>query len=418
MENNELENKHIENNIDQEFQNLVKELEENEFMKTGQIDTNDVTDASKLESNNSDEKQENNESKSSKKEKIKKDKSGKKKMGKVKKTLLVLLILFLLGIGSGLFLLYGPWPWFRETLITTAMTTMNHQYLATWFYDDETIQKVLNQHAVIESGEETDVDQITIKDVPNNVTVYESIYEEQILKKDPNNDLYKIVNISGTKYKGYLVVIYDPSKVKIAVSSSLGSSGQLITRIAKDNNAVIAINASGFEDPDWNSNGARPHGMIIKDGKLIWNNVKARVGGGLVGFTKDNKLILGNMTAQQALNKGVRDAMEFGPYLIVNGKPSFIKGNGGWGIAPRTAVGQRQDGIVLFLVIDGRTAASVGADMVDLTEIMQRYKAYNAANMDGGSSTSLIVKNEIYSKPVAGGKNGLRAIPNAWIVVE
>ena len=198
----------------------------------------------------------------------------------------------------------------------------------------------------------------------------------------------------------------------------MGNSGQFITTIAANNNAVIAINASGFEDPDWNSNGAKPHGMVIKDGKLIWNNVKAQVGGGLVGFTNDNKLILGKMSAQEALNKGVRDGMEFGPYLIVNGKPSFIKGNGGWGIAPRTAIGQRQDGIVLFLVIDGRTTASVGADMVDLTEIMQRYKAYNAANMDGGSSTALVVRNQIYNKPVASGKNGLRGIPTAWIVVE
>lgn len=382
-------------NIDQ----IIKDIKENEFMNSteevGQTKEENLGDG-----------------------KNKKKSKEKKKMGKVKKVLLVLLILLVLGIGSGLFLLYGPWSWFRETLITTAMTTMNHQYLATWFYDDETIQSVLNNHAVIESGEETDTSQIVISEVPQNITVYESIYEEQILKKDPDNDLYKIIEIKEATYKGYLVAIYDPSKVKIANSSSLGSSGQYITTIAANNNAVIAINASGFEDPDWNSNGARPHGMIIKDGKLVWNNTRAQVGGGLVGFTNDNKLILGRMSAKEALNKGVRDGMEFGPYLIVNGKPSFIKGNGGWGIAPRTAIGQRQDGIVLFLVIDGRTTASVGADMVDLTEIMQRYKAYNAANMDGGSSSALIVKNQIYNKPVAKGKNGLRAIPNAWIVVE
>lgn len=383
-----------EKNIDE----MIEDIKESEFMKASLEPDKEALDKDKEE-----------------KPKKKKER---KKMGKLKKVLLAFLIMILLGVGSGLFLLYGPWPWFRETLITTAMTTMNHQYLATWFYDDETIQKVLNNHAVIESGEETDTSQIVISDVPNNITVYESIYEEQILKKDPDNDLYKIVEIHEAKYKGYLVVIYDPSKVKIATASSMGNSGQYITKIAADNNAVIAINASGFEDPNWNSNGARPHGMVIKDGKLVWNNVRAQVGGGLVGFTKDNKLILGKMSAQEALNKGVRDGMEFGPYLIVNGKPSFIKGNGGWGIAPRTAVGQRQDGIVLFLIIDGRTTASVGADMVDLTEIMQRYKAYNAANMDGGSSTALIVKNQIHNKPVAKGKNGLRGIPTAWIVVE
>ena len=101
-------------------------------------------------------------------------------------------------------------------------------------------------------------------------------------------------------------------------------------------------------------------------------------------------MILGKMSANTALQKGVRDAVTFGPFLIVNGKRSFIKGNGGWGTAPRTAIGQRKDGIVLFLVIDGRKLGLPGADMVDLTNIMSNYGAYNAANLDGGTSSVLV----------------------------
>ena len=122
------------------------------------------------------------------------------------------------------------------------------------------------------------------------------------------------------------------------------------------------------------------------------------------------------MTPQQAVQNGIRDAISFSPFLIVNGKAAFVKGSGGWGIAPRTAIGQRQDGIVLFLVIDGRQAHSIGADMVDLTEIMQRYGAYNAANVDGGSSSTLIENYELITKPTAAGKDNMRWIPNAWIV--
>ena len=48
------------------------------------------------------------------------------------------------------FLLYGPFIGFREWLVTTAMTTMTHQYLATWFYDDDTIQYILNKNKVEE----------------------------------------------------------------------------------------------------------------------------------------------------------------------------------------------------------------------------------------------------------------------------
>lgn len=113
---------------------------------------------------------------------------------------------------------------------------------------------------------------------------------------------------------------------------------------------------------------------------------------------------------------GIRDAVEFGPFLIVNGKSSFVKGNGGWGIAPRTAIGQRKDGIVLFLIINGRIPSSIGADMSDLTEVMENYGAVNAANMDGGSSTELVINHKIINKPVAAGKNGLRDLPTFWIV--
>ena len=166
--------------------------------------------------------------------------------------------------------------------------------------------------------------------------------------------------------------------------------------------------------------GAIPHGTVIKDGKIVYDYTDAKVGGGFVGFNEDNVLILARTDKYSAINKyHLRDAIEFGPFLIVNGKPSFVKGDGGWGIAPRTAIGQREDGIVLFLVIDGRGyGGSLGCGMVELTEIMMNYGAVNAANMDGGSSSALIIRDEIINHPTAGGDNGLRNIPTAWIVTE
>ena len=111
------------------------------------------------------------------------------------------------------------------------------------------------------------------------------------------------------------------------------------------------MNAGGFYDPDWNGNGALPHGVVFSNGEIVSEFAQANVGGGFIGFTKEDKFVLGSMSKYEAINMGMRDAVQFGPFLIVNGKRSFVKGNGGWGIAPRTAIGQRQDGIVLFLVI-------------------------------------------------------------------
>lgn len=338
-----------------------------------------------------------------------------KKWSLKKKLIVIFSSLFVVGISGLLFLFYGPWDGFRNFWITSAMTTMNHQYLATWLYSDETIQKVLANNQIVEIDEVSDSDSIKIRKYSAK-TIYKNEYEKAVLTKDPGNDLYKVIPVSGTSYQGYLVAVYDPSRISIATTKYLGKYGESITTVAKRENAIIAMNAGGFYDPDWNSNGALPHGTVISNGKVVSDYEDARVGGGFICFTKENKLILGKMTKEEALAKGCRDAVEFGPYLIVNGKSSFIKGNGGWGIAPRTAIGQRKDGIVLMLVINGRIPSSIGADLVDLTEIMENYGAYNAANLDGGSSSELVIKQKIVNTPVAGGVNGLRDMPTFWIV--
>ena len=348
-------------------------------------------------------------------------KKQKRKLKKSVKVALFLLIIFVIGASSFAFLLYGPYSKFRNFLITTAMGTMNHQYLATIFYNDKTIEKVLNQNYVKESGDSTDTSQVVFVDHSTSSGMFLNKYEKEILTKEKGNDLYKVININEPGLRGYLVAIYDPSKVKVATSSKLNVSGQMLETIAENNNAKVAMNASGFLDEDWNSNGGKPHGPVIKDGKLISNNVSLTNSGGIIGFNNENKLVLAKISAKQALNQGIRDAIEFGPFLIVNGKSSFMKGNGGWGVAPRSALAQRQDGIVLFLVMDGRDYVNgiPGADLTDVTEILLRYGAYNAANMDGGTSSGLVVEGKLINKPVNGnGQKQTRAIPVAWIVTE
>lgn len=322
-----------------------------------------------------------------------------KKAGKL------VLYIFLVIIVLTIFILYGPISYFRNTLITTAMTTKSHSFIATFLYSDKTIKKVMKENRVIESKG---------KNIPKEKESYDK-YDKEILDRK-ENDLYKVISIKEKTYSGYLVIIYNPKRVKLATSKYLGKKGEYITTVSKDNKAKVMINAGGFYDPDWNSNGAIPHGIVIKDGKIVSEFSKADIGGGLVGFDENDNLILGNYTKEEIKKLKIRDAVEFGPFLIRNGEKSSIKGNGGWGIAPRTVIGQRKDKIVLFLIIDGRSTKSLGADMNDLINIMSRYKAYNAANLDGGSSTELVIKNKIINTPVAGDKNGLRKLPTFWMV--
>ena len=330
-----------------------------------------------------------------------------------KKTLIRFIILDLAFLFSFTFIFYGPWDGFRNFWITSSMTTMNHRYLARMFYTEKTINKVLAMNSVVESDEISDPSLIHFKKYTT--SIYKNKYEKEILNHD-KDELYKLVEIKGSGYKGFLVAIYDPSRVHIATSAHLRVRGESILTVSEREGAIIAMNAGGFYDPDWNSNGALPHGTVIKDGVVVSDYDDARMGGGFIGFDEDDKFILGKMTKEEALEMKLRDAIEFGPYLIVNGKRSFVKGNGGWGIAPRSAIGQRQDGIVLFVVINGRLATSLGADMIDLCDIMENYGAYNAANLDGGSSSELVINNKIINTPVAGGKDGLRDMSTFWIV--
>ena len=325
-------------------------------------------------------------------------KSNKKENRKNNKTIITNVFTALFSIGSVgiiivLFLLYGPFSGFREWLVTTAMTTMTHQYFATWFYDDETIKYILDKNKIIESGESTDASAIKIGANSEKVT-YENEFERAILERDKENNDYKIIEIEEKKFDGYLVAVYEPSRIKTVATQNLGVSGQYLTKMAKNNDALIAINGGGFDDPNFNSTGGSPLGITVCSGKYVTEKVYNGAG-------------------------GIRDAVTFGPFLIVNGKASEVVGNGGWGTAPRTAIAQRKDGIVLFLVLNGRRGTKVGADMDDLIEILQKYGAYNAANLDGGTSSVLVVGDTIVNDPIdSTGAHKTRPISTGFIVTK
>ncbi len=315
----------------------------------------------------------------------------------MKKLFLAIFVSLYLFLFLFLFLFYSPFSIFRDYFITTVMTTKSHQYFAKIFYHDRDILKVISSHKIFEVKDITDLNKIEIN-------------------SKRKNKLYQKKKIYGYGYTGYLIEVYNPSRVHIVTSSKLGNEGETVLDISRRENAKIVMNAGGFFDPNWSSNGAIPHGTVIRNGKIISRYGISNVGGGFVGLTKEGKLFLGNVTEEEVLRKGVVDAIQFGPFLIINGKTSTVIGNGGWGIAPRSVIGQRKDGTILLLVINGRIPSSIGATMQDLIDIMRREKAYNAVNMDGGSSSSLVVHQKVINYPVGGGKSGLRKLPVFWIV--
>lgn len=314
-------------------------------------------------------------------------------------------------------LFYGPFTQFKDWLVTTSMTTMTHKYIARTFYSEKMINDVLSKNYIEDFSENTRVDEIEIGNIKEPDS-YTSIYEKQILQREEGQD-YKIIEFDYNGYNSYLVAIYDPSRVTLGLTEYLGTSGEFLKDIARKNGAQVAINGGGFLDEGGYGNGGSPTGTVIKDGKIIWSNNGSY--GKLAGFNYDNVLVLTSDSPYVAIENGMRDAIEFGPFLIVNGIEANVGGNGGWGTNPRTALAQRKDGIVLFLVVDGNGYNSDwslrgGVGLADLIDILKKYGAYNAVNLDGGASTTLVVNNEVYNNPCSGSSpTGEREIPNGWI---
>ena len=340
-------------------------------------------------------------------------KKKKKKKNKIDKWFKVFVILDVLAV-SCLYVAYGNWDGFRNFWITSAMRTATHQYLAKTLYSDFTIKEVISNNYVEDIGYNTNSSEIIFADNVD-TGIYESIYEEQILKRDEGNNLYKYFSIEINNTTAHITVIYDSSRIEYTLSKYIDSGGQKLKKIAENENAVIAINASGFSMIEQK---LVPIGTVIKDGKILFQNGKISGGFGLIGFNNDNVLMLTKEDPETAIANGMRDAMTFGPFLIVNGKAAEISGNGGWGYAPRTVIAQRKDGIVLFIVFDGRSLNSraIGASMSDLIEILKRYKAYNAANLDGGGSSTLVINNQVINRVGGWSYSGERSLPDAWIV--
>ena len=367
-------------------------------------------------------------------------KSSKRKLRKWIKVIIgFIFAAYILGCSIFVGILYGPSEKFKTWLITTAMKTMNHQYLCKWFYSEDDIQEVLNRNFVKESGASTDKSLITKKKRKK----YLDEYDKEILDVEEGRK-YKIIELEVDGQKAYLAAIYDPSMIKLQVTKYLGKKGQYVTQMAEDTGAILAINGVGFLEAGQLTLGGAPNGITIADHKILSNGEYGTSAGGIIGFTDDGILmLLKNKTAQEALDLGIKDAVSWGPFLIVNGESSQVGGSGGWGFGARTAIGQREDGIVLFLVVDSNAQRTKGADMADLLEIMERYHAVNAANLDGGTSSVMVLPKKgglypddptpvcqetadnvsRYACPIndpidAAWKHRTRYIADAWVVID
>ena len=234
----------------------------------------------------------------------------------------------------------------------------------------------------------------------------------------PAEPALQLIDIAKGTVKGKLLIVKDPSRVILGTSNNLGrQAGLQLTDMVAKYNGVAGVNAGGFNDENGRGNGGIPQGMVITDGQLIWGSAAATYN--VVGIDADGILRVGTMTGQQALDQGVRHGVSFVTHdglassLIINGE--IQTRNLASGVNPRTAIGQREDGAILLLVLDGRSINTLGATMENVVDVMLEYGAVNAGNLDGGSSSVMVYDGAIINNCAS--VTGPRNIPTGFIVL-
>lgn len=320
--------------------------------------------------------------------------------------LFVTLILLLAGFLVMIYLVSkGPSEQIRNLFVTSVRETSAAGFLADIFLTEEEVQQIVSANVVETGGISTDTTLLTF--------VGESGDSGDEGSADEGSADIEIVDVSGTLYKGKMMIVRDPSRVKVGVCDEFdkNKAGLTLLEIMDKYDAVAGVNGGRYNDDNGFGKGGQPEGIVFSEGRLVYGSLEETYD--IYGFDKNNVFICGRMTGQQAVDKEFRDAVTFGPALVVNGEAVSAAGTGG-GLNPRTAIGQRADGAVLLLVIEGRQTASLGATFLDLIEIMLDFEAVNAANLDGGMSSSMAYEGEEILNNCS--IKGPRDMPTAFVV--
>lgn len=322
---------------------------------------------------------------------------GKKKKGKLKSLLgfLIFEIVFL-SVTTPLLIFYGPFDNIKGTVTGSLWNSYTLKGVTRAFLSDAAIARILGDGYAISSVETENI---------------------KMLKFGINHtDEIELFDVSSSKFQGKMLVIKDPTRIKVGYSAQIPRAGETTSSIAKRNGAIAAINGGGFVDYKWAGTGGKPVGILMSNGKYISGELKDKdKKQEVIAFTEDGMLIVGKHSQNELKKYNVKEAINFGPPLVVNGKPTIKKGDGGGGISPRTVIGQKADGSVMFLVVDGRTIKSVGATYKEVQDIMLSYGAENAANLDGGSSTTMYYNGKVINTP--SDALGERAVPSVYMVM-
>lgn len=305
----------------------------------------------------------------------------------------------------------GPSPTARDLFVRSVRETSAVGFLANLYFSEEEIAAIIGGVGTPDYVE-TDTSLIEIPSPTENTDPDQGPTPDAWGFVDDDGDGIIIDEVKGVGYTGYMMIVLDPSRVVMgSIPETFGQYGHTVEHLVKQYDAVAGINAGGFYDPDGHGNGSIPDTMVVYDGEVYYSELGSA--NGFAGFDENHILHVGSFTPEEIQQKHIRYGVGFGPVLVVNGEANpYLSG----GVNPRTAIGQRSDGAVLMLVIEGRQVSSLGCTVKDLAEIFLDYGAVNACNMDGGSSSMMYYNGEYINDCAS--VVGIRPVPTSFLVLK
>lgn len=336
-------------------------------------------------------------------------------LAKVMITVVTTLLLLVVALYGVMYVLAkGPSPTARDLFVRSVRETSAVGFLANLYFSEAEIQEIIQGKEVAEYIE-TDTSLIQIpqqdKDEQGNS---EGPVADQWGLIDEDGDGIIVEEVKGPGYSGKMMVVLDPSRVIMgSVPASYGYRGYTVAEMVEHFDAVAGINAGGFYDPNGSGNGSIPDTLVVFDGQIYFAD--SGVSMGFVGFDENHIMHVGKPSVNDIMEKKIQYGVCFGPVLVSNGQvhnPDQLAS----GVNPRTAIGQRSDGAVLLLVIDGRQVSSLGATYMDVAEVLLSYGAVNACNLDGGSSSVMWFQGDYINSPST--FVGIRPVPTTFLVLK
>lgn len=308
-------------------------------------------------------------------------------------------------LGLEYIILNGPSPALRTMFISTMEETRRFRFIPKIFLTEEEL-------AAEKAAKTTDTDLATNAELITIAAKEENPSEDHADAyglTDDDGDGIIFLEVKGNGYKGYMTVILDPTRVFVGKPDSYGGIGLTLEQMVQKYDALGGINAGGFKDDGGGGLGGEPEGLTIVDG--VAYSKDSHTTEGFAGLDRNGILHVGFYSYEECVANDIVHAVSFGPILVSNGEPVEPPSSS---VNPRTAIGQRADGAILMLVIDGRQVHSIGATYQDMMDIMLDYGAINAINMDGGSSTVMYYDGRYVNSCSA--ENGQpRPLPDAWL---